>query len=194
MANIVKTFCRICTAFCPTVVEIEEGRPVRVTGDRSYPLYGGYTCVKGRALPQIHLNPKRLLSSMKKGADGKHHPIATDDAITEIAEKLSDIVAKHGPRSVAVYLGQPLASYPALGHVVVSFMTALGSPMVFSTVTIDQPGVNIANALHGEWGGGRPASGDVDAFLLVGANPVISKQYLSQNPARKLKDGVNGGA
>jgi anaerobic selenocysteine-containing dehydrogenase len=50
-------------------MEIRDGRPVRVIGDRSYPLYGGYTCVKGRSLPKYYLDPNRLLFSMKKGGE-----------------------------------------------------------------------------------------------------------------------------
>ena len=40
-------------------VLIEDGRAVAVHGDRDAPLFGGYTCPKGRALPEIHANPKR---------------------------------------------------------------------------------------------------------------------------------------
>jgi anaerobic selenocysteine-containing dehydrogenase len=189
-----KSICRICTAYCPIEVEIEEGRPIRVTGDRSYPLYGGYTCVKGRSLPAATLSPSRLLASMKRQPDGSHRPIGTDQAIGEIAAKLATIVAEHGPRSVALFIGQPVGLYPASAPMAMAFMKAVGSPMVFSAATIDQPGMHVAAALHGDWGGGRVASMNADAFLIVGGNPVISKQYLSQNPARKLKDGVNGGA
>ena len=56
MSESVKTICRICGAYCPIELEIQDGRPVRVIGDSSYPLYGGYTCVKGRALPKYYLD------------------------------------------------------------------------------------------------------------------------------------------
>jgi len=187
------TFCRLCTASCPTLVEISDGKPVRVTGNRSSPLYGGYTCVKGRALPGIHLNPDRLFYSLKKNDEGQHERIGTDLAIAEIADKLSDLIEKHGPRSVAVYYGNSVVPYPVLSFVAAAFMTAIESPMSFSAATLDQPGIPIANALHGKWLGGRIAAADADAALIIGGNPVISKQYLSQNPARQLKDRVNAG-
>ncbi len=87
-----------------------------------------------------------------------------------------------------------MAIYPALGHMASAFMSALGSPLIYSTATIDQLGLIIADALHGRWGGGRSRVSDADALLLVGGNPVISKQYLSQNPAQRLKDLVKRGA
>lgn len=193
MTETAATFCRLCTASCPTLVEFSDGKPVRVTGNRSSSLYGGYTCVKGRALPKIHLNPDRLLFSLKRDDAGKHHRIDTDQAIAEIADKLSSLIEEHGPRSVAVYYGNSVVPYPVLSFVAAMFMTAIKSPMSFSAATLDQPGIPISNALHGKWLGGRTAAADADAALIIGGNPVISKQYLSQNPARQLKDRVNAG-
>ncbi len=194
MSRVEATFCRLCTAYCPIQVEIKDGRPVRVTGDREAPLYGGYTCVKGRALPQIHSDPDRLLYSLRRNTAGEFEPLGSDEAITEIASKLEELKNRYGPRSVALYMSTPSLMYPATARMGAAFMGAFGSPLIFSSVTIDQPGLNVANALHGEWGGGRISHDTADLILFAGGNPVISKQYLSQNPARKLKDRVNAGA
>ena len=193
MNDILNSFCRLCTAACPTLVEMDEGQPVRVSGDRSSSIYGGYTCVKGRGLPKIHLNSDRLLYSLKKDATGRQHRIATDDAITEIADKLRSLVEEHGPRSVACYFGNAVVLYPMAANVGWMWMSAINSPMIFDPGTIDQPGISVANALHGEWLGGRIAAADSDVALVVGTNPIISHQYFSQNPARQLKEHTNGG-
>jgi len=68
-----------------------------------------------------------------------------------------------------------------------SFMAAIGSRMIFSPMTIDQPGLVIAEALHGMWQGGRMHPVQWDTLLVIGGNPVVSKQYLPQNPAWQLK-------
>jgi len=46
-----KSFCRFCHANCAIEVDIEAGRACAVRGDTSDPLFGGYTCMKGRELP-----------------------------------------------------------------------------------------------------------------------------------------------
>jgi anaerobic selenocysteine-containing dehydrogenase len=46
------SICRFCHAACPILVDVEDGRAVRVLGDRENPIYHGYTCAKGRALPE----------------------------------------------------------------------------------------------------------------------------------------------
>jgi anaerobic selenocysteine-containing dehydrogenase len=66
--------------------------------------------------------------------------------------------------------------------------------MFFSAASIDQPGTRIADALHGGWLGGRTPFDDVDVYLFAGTNPVISKQFLSENPAKRLSRAVERGA
>ena len=57
------SFCRFCHAFCGIKVDVEDGRVVKVIGDVENPMYHGFTCVKGRALPEQHNHPDRLLHS-----------------------------------------------------------------------------------------------------------------------------------
>ncbi|HEV3353931.1 MAG TPA: molybdopterin-dependent oxidoreductase [Acidimicrobiales bacterium] len=185
--------CRLCTALCPIVVTIEDGRAVEVHGDREAPLYEGYTCPKGRALPEIHANPNRLLHSLRRRPDGSHEQIGSQEAVDEIADRLRDVVDRHGPSAVAIYIGTAASFYPALGTVAAALITALGSKMIFSAASIDQPGTRIADAFHGMWLGGRTSFDECDAFLFAGTNPVISKQFLAENPAKRLARAVERG-
>jgi anaerobic selenocysteine-containing dehydrogenase len=180
------SFCRLCTALCPILVTIEDGRAREVRGDRDAPLFGGYTCPKGRALPEMHSSPERLLRSLKRRPDGSHEAIASEQLIVEVAERLADIVDRHGPNSVAMYTGTSNIAYPTMGGMAASLLRALRSSMFFSAATIDQPGVMVADAVHGRWLGGRNRFEDADAWLFVGTNPIISKQYLGENPAQQL--------
>ncbi|WP_234897740.1 hypothetical protein [Mycolicibacterium vanbaalenii] len=53
---------------------VTDGKLTKVTGDPDNPMFKGYTCTKGRALPQIHNNPARLLHSQKRQPDGTYAP------------------------------------------------------------------------------------------------------------------------
>src|SRR5271167_17372 len=105
MADVRPALCRLCGSYCPILVTVEDGRAVKVTGDPDAPLYQGYTCPKGRALPEQHNGPTRLLQSLKREADGGFVGIPSEVAMDEIATRVSAIIAEHGPRSVAFYFG-----------------------------------------------------------------------------------------
>jgi anaerobic selenocysteine-containing dehydrogenase len=167
-----QSFCRICHDACPILVEVEKGRAVKVTGDPSGPFHHGYTCVKGRAIPEIENSPTRLLQSMKRVGDS-FSPIPSGTAIAEIAERLRGIVDEHGPRSVALYVGTSIAGKsPAALRMTEAFMDAIGSPMRFTANTIDQPGKMIAKGFHGVWL--APSHIEPDVVLMFGRNPLVS--------------------
>ncbi|MCR9094412.1 MAG: molybdopterin-dependent oxidoreductase [bacterium] len=184
------SICRFCHANCGILVDVEEGRPVRVTGDRANPAYHGFTCAKGRSLPDQHAHPDRLLASQKRGVDGTYSSISSDRAMDEIARRVREIVDQHGPRSVALYPGTYSGPHPASIPSGVGWMIGLGSRMVFTSAAIDQPGKHVANAIHGRWLGGSHVFDESDVWLLVGNNPLISMSggIPPSNPGRRLRE------
>jgi anaerobic selenocysteine-containing dehydrogenase len=178
-------------AYCPLEVTIEDGRAVRALGNKASPIYGGFSCPKGRAIPELMNDPSRLLHSRIRRPDGSYAPIRSDDLIDDVADRLGRIIAEHGPQSVAVYAGGGAYEHQATGAIRSAFMQSIGSSLVFTPATIDQPGQMIARALHGDWRGGRMRSSTWEAYLMVGGNPVISKQYFGQNPGQQLKRVFN---
>jgi anaerobic selenocysteine-containing dehydrogenase len=196
MAETRTSICRLCTAYCPITVAVEDGRAVSVAGNPKAPLYGGYICPKGRALPDQHYGPSRLLHPLKRRADGGHDPIGSGQALDEIAGRLRQIVETYGPRSVALYVGMGCVPFIASYSIAAGWLRALGSPMFFTAGSIDKPGILIALALHGLWQAGQPPVDSADAWLFVGINPVISKSpgFPGQNPGLFLKRLVDRGA
>lgn len=189
------SICKICPACCPLEVTVEDGRAVKVAGNRQSPLYGGYTCPKGRAMPEAHYSPHRILHPQKRMPDGSYVSISMERALDEIAARLKAIVDEHGPRGVAVYPGNGGVSNPLNPYMGANFIMALGAypDRFFSVQTIDQPGKVIAQALHGRWIAGPNRFHDSDCWMLVGANPVISKMGLPINPGQVIKRTVKNG-
>ncbi len=146
------SICRFCLAHCPILVTLEDGRPTKVVGDPQAPLYHGYTCPKGRALPEQHNHPERLIHSVRRSANGERVRIEPEIAMDEIAAKVRALVNEYGPRSVALYVGTNSLPYPASPGLANAWLRGIGSPMFFTSNTIDQPGKQIASALHGRSG------------------------------------------
>jgi len=175
------------------LVTVTDGLVTEVKGDRASPLFEGYTCPKGRALPAIHAHPDRLRQSLRRRADGSHEPIGSEQAVAEIADRLADIVGRHGPDSVAMYIGSSNVPHPTVGRLAGALLQALGSTNAYSAATIDQPGMMVADAYHGVWLGGRTPFDTADVWMFVGTNPIISKQYLEENPAKRLNRAIANG-
>lgn len=175
MREVHPTICRVCAAHCGILVEVEDGRVVGVSGDRDNPLYRGYLCPKGRTVGEMHDHPGRLLHTMQRGANGAHAPVPHGQALDGIAAKLGDLLQRHGPRSIAVYAGTYAFMYPVATPMAMAWMNAIGSPMRFVPATIDKPGKGIAMALHGRWAAGPHTFDGADAWMIVGANPPVSR-------------------
>lgn len=183
-------FCRFCHAFCPMKVTLENGRVTKLIGDRDNPVYHGYSCIKGRNYHHFHSDGKRVVQPLARGASGELEPVSSPEALDAIGERLRRIIDRHGPRSVAMYTGT--FSHFCVAGVMTrhAFMGSLGSPMMFTNATIDQPGKPIAMALHGRWGGGPQAFAESDVCMLVGSNTLVSMWggIPAFNPAKRLHD------
>lgn len=186
--------CRACHAQCGLLVDFEDGRPIATHGDKNNPVYHGYSCIKGREFANDHRLPSRLTHSLARGENGTHRGVASAEATAEIAARVKALTDAHGPRSVALYIGTfGYNNFAAQGWAL-AFMRAIESPMVFTSVTIDQPGKGVASALHGMWLAGSTTILDWDALMLVGTNPIVSMNGgLGMNPARALKQAKKRG-
>jgi len=145
------SFCRMCHSACPILVDVDDGVPVKVAGDPSSEIYHGYSCIKGRALPEMHTHPDRLLHSLARQPDGSFTRIPVGQAMDEIAAQLGRIVAQDGPLAVALYSGTFGLANALTAPLTNAFREALGNPRGWVATSIDQPGKTIAQGLMGVW-------------------------------------------
>jgi anaerobic selenocysteine-containing dehydrogenase len=179
---------------CPTLVQIGDGRVQHVSGDPENEVFAGYTCLKGRAEPERHAHPDRLLTSLKRAEDGTHRPISPAQAMDEIAARIGEIVDRYGPRAVASYSGNAAGSDALMGTSLGAFISSLGSNMQFSPNTIDKPGKSLALAMHGKWMAPLMGYQRPDVAVLIGANPYKSYYGAAAgHPGKWLKEQLDRG-
>ena len=190
------SLCRVCQAFCGIDVSVQAGRVIKVIGDRDSPNTGGYTCPKGRSLPEQLDHPQRLRATHARTSDGRVVEVPVEVAMDDIAGRMAELLAEYGPRSVALYCATGSAGYPAAVEFSRAFCAALGTPMLFSPATIDQPGKQVAAALHGRWGAHARPMSDSDLWVFIGANPVVSMWggTALSNPRGRLNEARRRGA
>ena len=100
----VYTDCTLCYHSCGTIVSVEDGKAVKVEGLASHPINGGELCPKGEAALDHIYSPDRLKQPLKR-VNGKFEPIGWDQALDEIADKLTQLKTAFGPQVLGVFSG-----------------------------------------------------------------------------------------
>jgi len=151
----------------------------------------GYACFKGLQSPAQYYGPQRLLYPLKRRTDGSFARISLEQVLDEISDRLRRIIDRHGPGAVATFLGSGGYGSASAQPALVSWMRAIGSSSLFSSLTIDQSAKFIANYRMGFWGAGLVPFSEADVWMFVGANPLVSVQGLTGfpalNPQKRLK-------
>ena len=170
----VSSVCRICTALCGVVLDVEDGRIASVRGDRAHPMSKGYACIKGLQGGYALQAPDRILRPLKRTPAGHFEEIALDRALDEIAERLARVRVEDGADSIALFKGTQAYMNATLAEMIPAFMAAIGSHALFSTMTIDQSAKIVTAGRLGAWGADRHHMQDADVLMIVGANPLVS--------------------
>jgi anaerobic selenocysteine-containing dehydrogenase len=179
--------CPLCEAGCGleiTVRDTADGEEVqRIRGDLDDVFSRGFLCPKGSTLKQLHEDPDRLRSPMIK-RDGVHVPVSWDEAWRYLAERLPEVIDRHGRESLAVYVGNPTAHSLSAMTFSRVLLTGLGTRHRYSASTVDQMPRHVA-AGHVF---GSPVAIPVpdldrtDHLVLLGANPYASNGSVCTAP------------
>ena len=100
----------------------------KLIGDEAHPNAQGKLCARGYGYSQIAYSPDRLTDPMKKNENGEFEVIGWDQALSEIGQKVNDIIAQYGPEALAM-VQDPR---PSGKYYTKRFMNALGSPNVYT--------------------------------------------------------------
>ena len=104
-----RTFCRVCEPACGMIATVEGDRLLKLEADKAHPISKGFVCNKGIYGAEVHNDPDRLNHPLKKVGPGVFEPISWEQAVTEIAARLQEIVSQHGGEAVGSYTGNPNA-------------------------------------------------------------------------------------
>ena len=168
------TFCRVCHASCPMEVDVVDNRVVAVRGVMDDPLFEGYTCIKGRQIPDQMADPKRLRAPLRRRPDGTFEQVDSAEALDEIAAELQRIIDTYGPRAVASYTGTGGYQNSVAVPVARAFHQGIDSVSFYTSVTIDQPAKGLAMLRLGGWEAGYHNFTDSDVHMAIGYNSMVS--------------------
>jgi anaerobic selenocysteine-containing dehydrogenase len=174
---------------CGIEVDVVDGVAVAVRGDAAHPMSAGYTCTKGRALPALHHDDRRLDAPLVR-VDGQLVPATWDELFADLDHRMADVIRTHGPQSVGFFTGggiyQDAAGYWAMRRVT----RRMQSGHVYSDLTIDSaPKYRMLELMAGTYSLVAHADPAARLLLMFGTNPVVShgQTPLFENPVQRLR-------
>jgi anaerobic selenocysteine-containing dehydrogenase len=126
--KVIRSTCGICHIGCGVLVQIDQGKVVKIEGDPESPLNHGQLCPKGLASQEYLYHPQRLGYPLKragKRGEGKWKRISWEEALITIADALARVRDQNGPLSVAFMRG---GAKGLQDDYLTRFANAFGSP------------------------------------------------------------------
>lgn len=128
----ISSYCRICEGLCGVHAEVSDGRITALSGDADNPKSAGHLCGVGAN----SIAPReRLQTPLKRVGDG-YQEASWDEAIAAIGSTLGSLRREHGPRSVGLYAGGPLAYDHAGVLRLGAYAFAMGTPNLFTELAM----------------------------------------------------------
>ncbi len=125
--KVYRSACRMCHGGCGALVQVKDGKVVKISGDPDSPLNKGQMCAKGLASLEHLYNPNRLKYPLKRAGargEGKWERITWDEALDTIAHNITALKDKYGIESIALGTGTGRHHF----RHVCRFAHALGTP------------------------------------------------------------------
>ena len=164
------------------LVTVEGGRAKRVAGDPAHPFTQGFLCAKVNRYVERTYHPERLLHPMRRvGAkgSGQFARISWDDAISEIAERLSSIAQSvDGPQAILPYSYAGTMGLVQGSSMDRRFFHLLGASMLDRTICSMAGSVGMRMTLGANIGADAEGMPQSDLVLLWGTNTLTSNPHL----------------
>ncbi|MDH3402686.1 MAG: molybdopterin-dependent oxidoreductase [Acidobacteriota bacterium] len=120
----VQTICGLCAGGCGLTVRLVDGLPVGIRGNPHHPLNRGGLCPVGLAGLEVLYAPGRLQGPLRRQAGGEHGATTWEEALDEIATRLTALTAAGQGDRVAFLSGEPSELFHDLAR---RFLHGLGS-------------------------------------------------------------------
>lgn len=129
VTDVVASTCWECSVKCGSLVHLEDGRVVKITGNPAHPHSEGAFCVKGMNAPlAAREHPDRPLHPLRrKGSrgEGQWERVSWQEALDEIAGRLATVKRRDGALAIC---GAVSSAYFSRGVAMALLLRSLGTP------------------------------------------------------------------
>jgi anaerobic selenocysteine-containing dehydrogenase len=173
------------------IATVEDGKLVALRPDKEHPLSAGFACQKGIAFTEVQNDPDRVTTPLRRTPTG-FEPVDWEEALSDIADRLTRILRTHGSGAVGYYMGNPAAFSYAHTFAALMFAKGIGRDAHYFTASSQDTNSRLiaSQLLYGV-----PTSVPIpdltrtDLLVMMGANPVVSHGSFLTAP--RIKDRMH---
>jgi len=192
-SNSVRSVCPYCGVGCGIVMQVENNRVIKVSGDKSHPTNFGRLCTKGTTAGQALVESGRMEDAWLRHARHQE-PVRSDmdAAIRETGSRLRAILDRDGPDALAFYVsGQMSLEAQYLANKLAKGFVGTNNIESNSRLCMASAGSGYKLSLGSD---GPPGSYDdfdkADLFFVIGANMADCHPILFLRMMDRVKAGA----
>ncbi|WP_082060996.1 bifunctional nitrate reductase/sulfite reductase flavoprotein subunit alpha [Pseudomonas abietaniphila] len=192
-SNSVRSVCPYCGVGCGIVMQVDNNRVIKVSGDKAHPTNSGRLCTKGTTCGQAIADSGRMTSAYLRHQRAQD-PVRSDmdTAITETASRLRRILDRDGPDALAFYVsGQMSLEAQYLANKLAKGFVRTHNIESNSRLCMASAGSGYKLSLGSD---GPPGSYDdfdkADLFFVIGANMADCHPILFLRMMDRVKAGA----
>jgi len=164
------------------LVTVENGRAVRVAGDPEHPFTQGFLCAKVNRYVERTYHADRLTEPLRRAGPkgrGQFEPISWDDALDEIAARLTEIArSADGPQAIVPYSYAGTMGLVQGSSMDRRFFHLLGASKLDRTICSMAGTVGMRMTVGANIGADAEGIPESDLVLLWGTNTLTSNPHL----------------
>jgi anaerobic selenocysteine-containing dehydrogenase len=168
-----------CPDTCAILVTVEDGVATEVKGDPDHPTTAGVLCTKVARYAERTYHPDRLLTPMRrvgKKGEGKFEPISWEQALDEIAARLTPIAARD-PQAILPYSYCGTMGLVQGEAMAMRFFNKLGASFLDRTVCATAGFTGYKYTIGASIGTDIEQFQDAKLILIWGGNPIASNLH-----------------
>ena len=172
-----------CPDTCSWVVTVENGRAVKLHGNREHPYTRGALCMKVNHYLEHTELPDRLFHPLRRvgrKGEGRFERVGWDEAVAEIAARWRGVIDRDGPQAIWPYYGTgTLGMIQGLAGCGRRLWNTLGTSQHHLSICMAAGGFATGYTL-GDNRIGMDPEGIADAGLVIlwGANPLVTHHHI----------------
>ncbi len=175
------------------LVQVEDGRALRVAGDPDHPVTRGFLCAKVNRYPERTHHPDRITTPLRRAGakgEGKWQAATWGEAITDISRRLSGVIERDGPEAILPYSYGGTMGLVQGGSMDRRFFHRIGASLLARTIC-SVAGEEAWRVTYGSKLGPSPEEiGHARLIVLWGTNTLTSNPHLWPAVRRAREGGA----